>query len=175
VISLRELIAFTIARGDLSQSPHHEAGADRIAALAMCDPLGAALWRVLGQHDVGALREAHRLLMRALEHRVHSKLLPRFAMLVLEEWLGVGSLCPTCGGRKQATTPDGVHVDCTECFGVGRVGLSDNARIKMLRVSYKEYAQLTQVFREAHQILSSADDRVTSQLSYKLGRRVKHG
>lgn len=64
--NMRELIYFSLSHGDLHQDPEHETGCDRIAALARSDPLGAALWRVMGSHDVHSVKEAMRLLSAQL-------------------------------------------------------------------------------------------------------------
>lgn len=91
--NLRELMYFSIAHGDLDHDPDHETGADRIAALARADPLGAALWRVMGSHDVHAFKEAVTLLAHAVP-------MPwSFALVAVEEWMA--NAPPTVSKARQ--------------------------------------------------------------------------
>lgn len=168
-VGLRELLNETIAHGDLSQNANREAGADRIAALGRSDPLGAALWRVLGQGRVSDIKEVRDRLADRLGGRgIRPALLRPLALLTLEEWLG--SPCPTCGGREHATTADGVRVTCWECGGSGRGGHSAESRMKRLGIGRREYAGLSQVFSAAAMILTIADKEVGIQIGAQLGR-----
>lgn len=170
LVSLRELISSTISRGDLSQNPISESGADRIAALGLVDPLGAALWRVLGHHDAHSLKEAARRLHDRLRwpDGADANVRAIVCLVSVEEFLS--RLCGTCGGRKEMTTSDGVKVECHECHGTGVGSMDHNTRIKRLGVSKALYAKLVPLFDKAHRALSDADSYLSDELAGKLGR-----
>lgn len=169
--NLREQVYGDIARGDITYDPNNETALDRIAALGMIDPLGAALWRVLGQHDSHAFRAAARLLHDRLHWPVgiDRETRARSCLISIEEF--VSKLCDTCGGRKFQTTESGVRIECQSCHGTGIGSKSHEDRLGRLGVGKGVYAQLVVVFDEAHRLLNNADSFVSYQLAYRIGRR----
>ncbi len=168
--NLRELVSYAISKGNLSHNPNEETSADVIGGLARADPLGAALWRVVGQHDVGAFRNAIRLLAaKLLDFKVAEAVLLRLCFKAIEEWLSVP--CPTCKGRCFTLSDTGVRATCWDCKGNGRGTHTAENRMAHLQVGRRQYAPLVQVFDRAHVLLNAADGRVNRQLSHQLERR----
>lgn len=168
-VSLREVLNYDIAKGRLVHNPNHESAADRIGALGRSDPLGAALWRVLGQGDKASFREACFRLADRLEpvDVPHSKLVCLCVKFV-QEW--VGSPCSTCFGRAHVTTDSGVRVQCVDCMGTGRGAHSAENRMDFLGICRGEYSQYAPLFIRARDVLSKADSRVFGQIARELER-----
>ncbi len=172
VTQLREQLAHDIALGDMSSSDTEETALDRIGALARTDPLGAALWRVVGNMDVGSFRYARSLLADLLhKDHVHSyEACRRVANIASEEWLACQ--CETCGGRKFVVAPvTGTRSKCPDCHGTGRGRHSDEKRMAALGIGNSGYSKLTDLFVRAHALLNASDARVERELSYQLERR----
>ena len=167
-MSLREMMYYTLAHGDLAQNPREETGADRLGALARSDPLGAALWRIVGSHDVVAFRKAITLLAARL-HNPESSTTRAIARRAIEEWLIC--ICDTCNGRKFVTDDKGVRSTCHVCHGSGRGRTSDDERIRAMHLSRRQYAHLTTEFDAAHTALTKADSRCGRQVAYQLEHR----
>lgn len=171
--TLRELLAHDISHGCMEQSDTEETGADRIGALARADPLGAALWRVTGNLDVGSFIAARGYLVERLfvKNPKHARAtLAAVAQKTMEEWLAC--LCEACGGRKFVVDEEtSVRSTCPECHGTGRGRHSDAERMSALRLNNRGYANVVQVFALAHDLLNAADARVDRQVSYQLERR----
>ena len=165
-------ISYSIGKGDLTQDPNEETGADRIGALACADPLGAALWRVLWRHDAGAFKEARSLLAIRLVER--NKIGPRSPFLAalchkaMEEWLVC--ICDECQGHKFVPSPEGVRATCPTCQGTGKGEHTPAERMRALHCGYREYAMLASVFTAASSILTTADSKVGRQVSKQLER-----
>lgn len=171
--TLRELLAHDISHGDMAQSDTEETGADRIGALARADPLGAALWRVTGNLDVGSFISARGYLverLRAKNPKHATSTLMAVAQKAMEEWLAC--LCERCGGRKFVVDEDtAVRSTCPDCQGTGRGRHSDSDRMSALKLNNRGYANVVSVFVQAHELLNAADSRVDRQVSYQLERR----
>jgi hypothetical protein len=172
-MGLREQVAYAISHGRLTQSNTEETAADLIGALAMADPLGAALWRVTGNLDPVAFRRARHLLFDKLHNEhldVRISLMQGVCQQAMEEWLAC--LCPACNGRAFVTSAEGVRSTCPECHGTGRGRSSDDERMKKLHIGAASYSKLVVVLDEAHTILNSADRKVARQISKQLERKV---
>ena len=172
-MSLREQVAYAISKGNLTQNEREETSADLIGALAMADPLGAALWRVTGNLDPVAFRRARALLREHLANGNDYTPRPQLddvAQIAMEEWLAC--LCHACNGRAFVVNAAGVRSTCPECHGTGRGRSTDAERMRRLRVGNATYSKLVAVFAEAHAILNRADSRVSRQISEQLERRV---
>ncbi len=173
--NLRELVAYAIAKGDLSQNPNEETCADVIAALARADVLGAALWRVTGNMDPQSFIAArgylvHRLIENKGDVPVSNGERGAVAQQVMQEWLACQ--CETCAGRKYVTDPEsGSRSPCHDCEGTGRGRQNPEQRKAALRVGSATYSRLSHVFDLAHRLLNQADARVERQISYQLERR----
>jgi hypothetical protein len=176
---LRELLANDINNGDMTQSDSEETSVDRIGALARADPLGAALWRVVGNLDVGSFVTArglllHRLARTKMGSSIREELLLGICQRSMEEWLACQ--CQSCGGRR--TTLDresGVRVPCMTCEGTGRRKVSHDERMRVLRIGSMAYAQLIPFFDLALETLEAADAVVAPQIARQLerGKRMK--
>ncbi len=175
VSNLRELVAYAIAKGDLSQNPNEETCADVIAALARADALGAALWRVTGNMDPQSFIAARRYLTTRLDESPDN--IPTtyaeknaVAQIVLQEWLACQ--CERCEGRKYVVNPETkTRSACPECDGTGRGRQKPEQRMAALKVGNASYARLSHVFDLAHRLLNQADARVERQIMYQLERR----
>ena len=169
---LREQVAFAISHGNLTQNSNVETSADLIGALALSDPLGAALWRVTGNLDAASFRNARTLLLAALFERhpaVPARLLREVCNMALEEWLAC--LCPTCAGRAFVVSDKGVRGQCPTCKGSGRGRQTDAARMATLRVGNATYSKLVAALDEAHAALNAADRAVAKQIACQLDRK----
>jgi len=175
VSNIRELVAYAIAKGDLSQNPNEETCADVIAALARADALGAALWRVTGNMDPQSFIAARGYLASRLAE--HDSGIPvtigeraAVSQIVLQEWLACQ--CERCEGRKYVTDPDtGTRSACPECEGTGRGRQKPEPRMVALRCGAATYSRLSHVFDAGHRLLNQADARVERQIAYQLERR----
>lgn len=170
---LREQVAYAISHGNLTQNENEETAADLIGALAMADPLGAALWRVTGNLDPVAFRRARHLLLTevlGMNTKQPLSLLGRVCQLSMEEWLAC--LCSTCGGRAFVTSASGVRSTCKACKGTGRGRQTDEARMAALHVGKATYSKLVAVIERAHEVLNAADRRVSRQIAQQLERKV---
>lgn len=173
-MSLRQQIASDLASGRLTHSPLVETGADRIGGLGLSDRLGAAIWRILAEHDVGATREAVVLLAKMLAPRGARMGRARHRRLLAVCWMAVqeklADKCRKCSGRGFIFRGEGVQDACTACEGT-RIGRhSDTERIKALGCTREEYQRLGPVFAEAHATLGDAEVRVGRQLARQLER-----
>lgn len=174
--ALRELIAHDLALGDMSDDPREETALDRIGALARTDPLGAALWRVTGNMDVGSFRTARGILAMRLykDDSVPMLWCERVANVALEEWLLCQ--CKTCGGRKFVIADGtGTRSTCPDCKGSGKGRHDDVMRMKALEIGNGAYSRLTDYFDRSHALLNGSDARVERQLSYQLERKPLKG
>lgn len=165
---LREQVAFAISHGNMTQNNEEETAADLIGALAMTDPLGAALWRVVGNMDAGSFRDARLLLYNRLlpmSKQPHA-LVWRVANLALEEWLACP--CPTCKGLGYTVNRVKRRKQCVECGGSGRGRLPNDERMQRLRVGCATYSKLLAVLDAAQECLTTADRAVESQLAAQL-------
>ena len=170
-MSLREQMAYAISHGNLQQSEHEETAADLIGALAMADPLGAALWRVTSNLDPVAFRRARSMLVEkicATHLDLPTELVRRVCQQAMEEWLAC--LCSTCNGRSFVTSAGGVRSTCKACHGTGRGRSTDAERMTVLRVGKATYSKLVAVLDEAHAMLNASDKRVSRQVAVQLGR-----
>ena len=169
---LREQVAFAISHGNMTQNVREETCADLIGALAMANPLGAALWRVTGNLDASALRRAKRLLAERimLFCTFDEPLVWKLSTLALQEWLAC--LCPDCNGKAQAPNKRGVREVCPTCHGTGRGRYSDAARARALGVDAGWYDGCAEVLKRAHEELTTADRNVTVEIYQQLERKV---
>jgi hypothetical protein len=169
---LREQVAFAISHGNMTQNVREETCADLIGALAMANPLGAALWRVTGNLDASALRRAKRLLAERimLFCTFDEPLIWKMATMALQEWLAC--LCPDCNGKAQKPNQRGVREVCKTCNGTGRGRYSDAARTRALGVDYDTYIECHEVLKRAHEELTTADRNVTIEIYQQLERKV---
>lgn len=168
---LREQVAFAISHGNMVQNSEEETAADLIGALAMTDPLGAALWRVVGNLDAGSFRSAREMLYARLlpmTSQPHA-LVMRVATLALEEWLACP--CPECDGLGYTVNRVKRRKRCAVCEGTGRGRLSDNERMARLHVGCATYAKLIEVLDKALDCIVSADLAVETQLAEQLERK----
>lgn len=172
-MGLREDMAYAIASGNLTQDPLEETAADMIGALARADKLGSLLWRVTGNLDAGAFREARSIVVGRLcatHPTVRPSIITGVVQQAMQEWLAM--LCHTCGGRMFITNADGVREKCIDCQGTGRGRYSDADRMEGLHVGEAAYLQLIAIFDETHKMLADADKRVTRDVARQLGRRT---
>ena len=176
-MSLRQQLVSDIRSGRLTHSPLQETGADRIGAMGLSDRLGAALWRVLGEHDPEATRRAVVLLAKMLAPRIMSmgksrrKALLRLCWLALQEKLA--DKCRKCSGRGFTYTAVGTADACTACDGT-RIGRhSDSERIRLMGCSREDYQRYAPIFAEAHGIIGDAEVRVGRQIARQLERGRK--
>jgi hypothetical protein len=168
VSGLREQVAFAISHGNLSQSVREETSADLIGALAMANPLGAALWRVTGNLDAAALRRAHSILSRELGgDEVEFR---KIAMLALREWML--RLCPECNGRGCVVNDKGVRSGCMACHSTGRGKYTEAARREALGMPPAAYDRLAPLLDKAHALLTAADRMVTVEVYQQLERKI---
>lgn len=125
--SLKEQVGTAINTSDLSSRPH-ESAVDRIAALGLSDPLGAALWRLRVGGDLRALKPAAVLLARRAREGFAENwkiggagVLLRVCRQILNEWLQDN--CQACKGRGLVgLARGGVKVErktCQACQGTG--------------------------------------------------------
>ncbi len=171
--ALRQRLAQDIGSGRLTHSPLEETAADRIGALGRSDPLGAALWRVLGDHDSRAARDAVDL----MAHKLRKQRLPgrqmtlRLCWVVLQEWLA--NKCRKCGGRGLIYSIEGVADACTACGGTARRRHSDSERSRGMGWGKETYAKWEPLFAKAHDVLSSADTWVGRGVAFQLERGLR--
>ncbi len=171
-MSLRQRLASDLASGNLTHSPLIETGADRIGALGLSDRLGAAMWRILAEHDVGATREAvailSKLLTRGRLGRKRSASLVRLCWVCVQERLA--DKCRKCGGRGFIYNKEGVADHCSACEGT-RIGRhSDTERARQMGWTKEVYRKWEGSFADAHRLLADSEVRVGRQLSKQLER-----
>jgi hypothetical protein len=170
-MSLRQRIASDLASGNLTHNWNRETGADRIAALAWANRLGATYWRILAEHDSRAMREAIRLLARKMRHArwLRDDVRSLLCRLIVEERLA--DKCKICQGRGFIVAGEEVHHTCPACDGM-RIGYhSDTERQRKMGVGEKFFVRVAPLFAEGHEILADADLSVERQVARKLGRR----
>jgi hypothetical protein len=173
-MSLRQRISSDIAAGRLTHSPLVETSADRIGALARSDALGAALWRILGDHDEGSVRDALGLMVHRLRKTEKPKgrdLTLRMCWVVLQEWLA--NKCKKCHGRGLVYNVAGVADACSSCGGTALRHHSDTERARGLGVREETCVKWSPLFAKAHGILSDAESRVGRGIAYQLERGLR--
>lgn len=172
-MSLRQRLASDLARGNLTHSPIHETAADRIGALGLSDRLGAAMWRVLAEHDASALKSAVFLLAKLVGKGKRAgagrrTLLINLCWLVVQERLA--DKCRRCQGRGFIYNAAGIADACVSCGGT-RIGRhSDTERMRLLGWSKETYRKWEAEFAHAHEKLANAEARVSRQISRQLER-----
>jgi hypothetical protein len=165
-------MAATISRGDLRHNVLVETGADRMGALGRSDALGAALWRVTADMDVGALIQSAVLLARRVRRGRESwDAVQRMCGLVVREWLECQ--CSKCGGRGYMTTEAQVQHACTLCEGSGRRRHSDAERCRGMGIDKKTYAAWEPRFAAAHAVLADSNVRVRRDAARQLERGAR--
>lgn len=168
-MNLRELIAFTIASGDLTHSPLIETGADRMGALAFADPLGAALWRLLIDHDKHAWVAAREALRKKISNRRDDPVIyRRLCDAVLAEWMV--PWCKKCGGRGSKGEHGEVKVACTACDATGVGRHSDADRMRVMGFNRGQLVKWEGKFALAHRKLSEADSQTGREVANQLER-----
>jgi hypothetical protein len=171
---LREQITHAISCGSMTGDDLQETDADRLGALAMVNPLGAALWRLVSSLDSGSFAKARDLLFSDMSFRyvAYKDDLQKRGQLrllcqqVLLEWLA--GACRVCRGRGRITDADKKKTSCPACFGSGRWRSSDYERMLALGVGPIVYDAMFPLFRAARKVLTRADYAVVSQLSKQL-------
>ena len=171
-MSLRQRLASDLASGNLTHSPLIETGADRIGALGLSDRLGAAMWRILAEHDVGATREAiailSKLLTRGRLGRKRSSTLVKLCWVCVQERLA--DKCRRCHGRGFLIAEGDVRHACTACEGT-RIGRhSDTERARRMGWTKEVYRKWEPTFADAHRMLADSEVRVGRQLAKQLER-----
>jgi hypothetical protein len=170
-LNLRELIALAIARGDLKHSAIKETDADRIGALAFSDPLGAALWRILWDHDHGALSVAGKLLadrVRGDKSKPAPPIIRALCNLVLLEYLN--DKCPKCAGRRFTIAETAVQRCCSACDSTGLARHSDVKRCRAMGFDRQTYHKWKSKFCLAHVKLTDADADTAKEVGMQLER-----
>lgn len=160
-----------ISKGNLRQDANNETGADRIAALALADQLGAALWRLTDDLDphvyprVVALL-THRL-RRGNEHEPW-KLTRKIAERAV--WEFVNDKCPKCNGTGTLISATGVADACTLCDSTGARRHTDASRSRTTKLSRESCQKLGFRFDAAVDTLTQADSGCARRVIQKLGR-----
>lgn len=172
-MGLREAVRHTIAAGDLRQSAVHEAGADQMGAMALTrEPLGAALWRILDDHDAIAYQRALQLLVLRVRPRGghHGRsIYAKICRQVLNEWLD--NKCRRCAGRGYMVAENEVKSTCTVCDGTRLRRPSDAERMRETGLDRRAYPKWEKIFGEAHRTLSDAD----TLHGRRMGRQLRRG
>jgi len=168
-LSLRELIGVDISKGRLKQNPREETGTDRIGALGLSDPLGAALWRITGDHDARAVKVA----IEILAHRLRKagdgrRLIAKLAEVALWEWLN--DKCRKCGGRGFVIQEHDVRTACVKCNSTGIRRHADTERERSTGWTAGMVRKFEARFALAHEMLIAADVRVGYQVQRQLER-----
>jgi hypothetical protein len=158
-----------IASGNLRQDPNSETGADRIAALAFADHLGAALWRLTDDLDPHVYPKVVLLLARAIRREKES---PKLVRKIAERavWEYVNDKCPKCMGTGTVTSASGVADACTLCDSTGVRRHTDASRARSTRLSREACAKLAGRFESAIEALAYADSGTARRVIQKLGR-----
>lgn len=168
-MNLRELYAFAVASGDLTHDPLVETGADRIGAVAFSDPLGAALWRVLVDHDAHAWIAAREILRKRMSDRHDNvEMYRRVADLTICEWMAPN--CTVCNGRKYLGSHGEAKVACRACAATGIGRHSDSARAKALGIERRALPPWEKKLAQAHNKISVADSRAGQEVQRQLER-----
>ncbi len=173
-MTLRQRVASDIAAGRLTHNPLIETSADRIGALARSDRLGAALWRILADHDEHCVREAIQLLvyrLRKMEKPKGRDLTQRLCWVVLQEWLA--NKCKKCHGRGLVYNTEGVASACSACGGTTLRHHSDTERARGLGVREETCVKWTPLFVKAHGMLSDAESRTGRGVAFQLERGLR--
>lgn len=158
--------------GNLTQNPNRTSGADVVAALGCCDPLGAALLRVHATRTQASWQEAARRLAERVAPKtrdVDMEAYRRIALIALMEY--VDRACDHCRGTGIRYDDRGVRRTCGACGGTGQRTPSSRVRATALGVSSKDYRALESVFSKCHWELKVAEADAGAMMSYKLGAR----
>lgn len=168
-MSIRERVISDIAKGNLRQNPNEETGADRIAALAWADPLGAALWRLIDDLDPHVYPKVVALLTRRMgRDREPLRLTRKIAERAVFEY--VNDKCPKCSGTGTLIASNGVADACTLCDSTGARRHTDASRARTTRLSRDACANLSGRFDDAVDLLTQADSGTARRVIQKLGR-----
>jgi hypothetical protein len=168
-MSLRQRLASDISAGRLTHNPLVETGADRIGALGRSDPLGAALWRILADHDRTAVKDAVSMMARRLKHAPKGRdVAHQLCWVVLQEWLD--DKCKKCKGRGLVYNAEGVADACTVCEGTRLRRYSDTERARAMGWGIDTYRKWEATFAQAHAMLHDADAAVGRGVAYQLER-----
>ena len=168
-MGLRESVAKSIAKGDLRHNPLEETGADRIGALGLSDPLGAAMWRVVADHDGPSLIAAASLLARRIRKPGEQlSFLTFLCGAVVREHLD--DKCQACGGRGYAMVDGRVKDACKVCRGERTRRHSDTERCRQLGIDRASYRRWEGRFAAAHEALANAVAQVGRDCARQLER-----
>lgn len=194
-ITLQEKISGAVDSSDLTHFAHKTCDADLLRAMALSNPLGAALLRLKAANDHKSHAECLALLkretMRMLDksrgarYRLDRKLAGMACQHVLREH--IFDICPVCTGaqyglkerrmgerRKESVdVPDRRKADrrfvCPECNGTNKARQSDLLRRQELGVSREEYlAAWEQLYKDIHNIINCADAACDRELRRRM-------
>lgn len=152
---VRERTFLAIAHGYLAGE-----GVVLVGALARCDPIGAALWRMMAGDNGRELFDRTRALL-AQRMGIPRPPGPEIAGLAIIEY--INPACPACFGRGYLIHEWGSTTSCKECGGSGRRVGDDVLRRRLLGMRAAEYRKWQPRFSEAYQILADEDYRAAAR------------
>jgi hypothetical protein len=152
---IREPVVSALLSKDLAWHAEFERPIDRLTALGLSDPLGAALWRFKYLHDRSSYQRALHLLAHKVAQRTRVELsyARSLSSAAIKEY--VIDSCDKCGGRGHVF--EGIHAGkCRACDGSGMKCYSDSERAIAVGVPLETWGKHKKRFDEAMTCLFGA-------------------
>lgn len=139
-MSLQRQVISSLRSTHLAGDPVREVAVDRVLALSLADPLGAALWRLKWGQDARAIDDVLPMLVRRTRRSTEPVgVIRKSCEIALIEWFH--DSCLHCGGRGITIAENAVKRTCRVCTGSGKQPPRTKWRIQKLRVDESEYLQ----------------------------------
>lgn len=198
IVTVQERVAGAIQSSDLTHVEHRMCDADTLRAIALSNPLGAALWHLKYANDAGAYDECLALLKRDMglllrkargaRSRLNRTLAGLVCEHVLKEW--ILDICSTCLGaqyglkeRRQGERREGGAMEvwdrrqadrrfiCPACKGTNKATPSDAKRRQELGVTRDTYlTQWEPLYRDVLNLIVCADAKCDVHVRRRLSQ-----
>jgi len=167
--NLREAYAGT-GRASLEWNPDAERSIDRVAAAGKANRLGLDIWKCRYGLEAQALRDAISglaVVYMIRYPRSEIDIAERVCNQVMSEYLA--QFCTTCMGKREVIFGE-LRTACTSCAGSGIGRYSNEARARMMQISYGKVKMLSSRMQWLYNHVSTQDKNVNAAMSCELER-----
>lgn len=162
-MTVKEKVVSATQSSNLRWEAEFVRAVDRLTALGLSDPLGAALWRAKYCQDIGSGRRALFLLTKKVEARlkVERAYAQSLSLAAINEWMM--DACGQCG--SVGTVTEGAHVStCSKCNGSGMRRFMDWERASAAGIPVESWPKHAKKFDEVLICLAGASSATAGKV-----------